>query len=758
MGIERFFSSIEQNDITNLKSMFTYKLQKRLKSTYLLIDFNSIVHVTSTSILSDMNYLLYQILNKTFKNDKVTQLIDNYNIELDINSELKYTDLTQFLTKDKMDTIVLNKVEEFVFNILENFVDPNELKHFYIAIDGVPNITKMIEQKKRRYMGTVISELKKKIFVKYESELMKEKTRYLYEQNKIEWSKLNISPGTPFMKQLDQLLSSKEFNGKVKNICPKLKTYVCSGTDEFGEGEKKIVDYAHKNNINGDITIFSPDSDMTLLCLILSNKFKNISIMRHNQQDNNYDIINIDLLRKNIFDYVLNSIKLATKNINIKITDTNVINDIVFILTIFGNDFLPKIESFNVKYDFNKIIDKYVKVISENNFEYVINGSTINQLILVKVLEELHQKEGNNLQKIYMSSQYQNYEKLKKLLGADHDNFNQVISDFLVKLRTLNYKVRNNKLDINLMVTNEGQFINILSKLTRFQIHTSNKINHKEFLEDYVNYYKKNNKLPDINVTFRRYSRSLKNQRYRDKLEHTLDRIDPNLKVTKYDEEIFKLDNMLDEYAKKLNATSLNLGYVSIDQKSYTWKTEPIQKGVKKYYYDFFGVNDVDVTHPDMKMIMRDYMEGLMWVFDYYYNNVDKPNIWFYKYSHAPLITQLYDYMKQQDKNYLSKLLTGLKKYEVSESEFFKPEEHLMYVSPTSLNAYIVPEKYKGKVNDQLDINRIVDEVWTNTISDEIDCRGVLFLNKCHLNELHTNSDIIDSSENDKKFIAQLNK
>ena len=128
--------------------------------------------------------------------------------------------------------------------------------------------------------------------------------------------------------------------------------------------------------------------------------------MRHNQQENNYDIIDIDLLRKNIFQYVLNSIKIATKDNDIKLDEISIINDIVFILTIFGNDFLPKLESFNVKYDFDRIIDKYVKMLYDMPFEpnitYLINKNSIDQNMLIKLLKILHNDEGGNLQKMYM--------------------------------------------------------------------------------------------------------------------------------------------------------------------------------------------------------------------------------------------------------------------------------------------------------------------------------------------------------------------
>lgn len=767
MGIERFFSSIEQNNITNLKSNFTYKLQKQLDSDYLLIDFNSIIHITSSLVLSDMNYLLYQIINKSFKgNNKFKDIIETYNISstvINVDENLEYKQLINYLTLDNLNKIIFNKVEEYVINILTNFINPTKLQYFYIAVDGVPNKSKMIEQKKRRFMGVIINELKHKIFNKYENELMNEKNRYLYETNKIEWSKIYISPGTKFMNNLNEYLSGNEFNNKIKIICKNLKKYEYSGTNTFGEGEKKIVDYAHNNNINGKISIYSPDSDMSLLCLLLSNKFKNINILRHNQQENNYDIIDVDLLRKNIFQYVSNSMKISTKNIDIKLDEISVINDIVFILTIFGNDFLPKIESFNVKYDFNRIIDKYVKILYDKTITYLLNEKSIDQNMLLKLFKILHDDEGGNLQKIYMTSHYQNYEKLKKIMETDHENFTNTLNNFLSKLKKFNNEIRNEQININNWISDNGEFISKLIKLTKFQTDIQNTINQYEFIDDYIKYYKKYNKFPEVRITFRRYSKSLKNQHYKINLEKSLDKIDPKLKITKYDEEIFKLDNMLDEYAKKLNASLLDLGYVSIDPKTYVWKSEKIEKGVQRYYYEFFGINDINIKNPEMNKLLHEYIEGLLWVFNYYYdidkNSNNMPDIWYYRYTHAPLITQLYYFLKNQNGNYINKTMDNLHKYKVKLDRFFKPQEHLMYVSPFNSYKDIIPSQYNQTKNmiNTINTNKIVEEIWNNNVSDEIDCRGVLFLNKCHINEIHTNDDIFKSWENDIKFIKLLN-
>lgn len=259
-------------------------------------------------------------------------------------------------------------------------------------------------------------------------------------------------------------------------------------------------------------------------------------------------------------------------------------------------------------------------------------------------------------------------------------------------------------------------------------------------------------------ITLKRYSKSLRDPHHRDRLEKTLDNIDPNLKITAYDEEIYKLDNMLDEYTDKLNARSLELGRVYVNPKSYTWVTEKIIDGVKKYYFDFFGLNDIQSL--EMKPIINNYIAGLIWVFDYYYNIEPKKeptaSIWFYQYNNAPLLTQIYNFIKEQPDNYIDQLSKDISKYEVKTKDFFAEEEHLMYVSPLQSYPEIIPSKYKKVKLINIDINKITNEIFSNKMSDEIDCRGVIFLNKCHVNELHIEDDIMESYEKDKQFIRKL--
>jgi 5'-3' exonuclease len=134
----------------------------------------------------------------------------------------------------------------------------------------------------------------------------------------------------------------------------------------------------------------------------------------------------------------------------------NIINDIVFILTIFGNDFVPKIPSYNVKYDFSRIIDKYIATFNKfnkknNQSKYLIfnnkknNSKTINLYFLKDLIRILKQDEGGNLQKVYMAAHYKNYERLRKTVNASQEDFIDVITNFLSDVREFNKDIRNGK-------------------------------------------------------------------------------------------------------------------------------------------------------------------------------------------------------------------------------------------------------------------------------------------------------------------------
>nr|QBK88539.1 MAG: XRN 5'-3' exonuclease [Mimivirus LCMiAC01] len=589
-------------------------------------------------------------------------------------------------------------------------------------------------------------------------------------QNKITWLSINITPGTEFMKTLNDALKSLQFRTSINNICKNLEAYILSGSDEPAEGENKIIHYLRSlKNPKGKFVFFSPDGDVTLLSLIAStalpsgHHIPNLSILRHNQQMNNYAVIDIQKLASNIYSHVLKQVNLPERD--------RVIKDIVLLLSIFGNDFIPKIVSLDIRYDFKRLIDIYTTVLKSNNKHHLIshNGQKyiINQDVFLSIFKILKKDEGKNLQKTYMSNNYINYERLKNIMGADHANFTQVLNDFLSNLRKFNGEIKNmteSNIDdfVNKWTKKDKEsFIKKLKKLTKMGMDTRN-MNDDDFIHAYIEYYERQNKIPYIAINFVKRSKSIKDRYHQMKLDKKLDYIDPKLKITPYDKEIYKLDNMLDEYAKKLNAQELDFGYIGLDTRTYTFKSEKISKGVSRYYKTFFDIDNLEGKKMDD--LVQNYLDGFIYVFEQYYNHYDiefhrhNANTWFYPYTHSPLTTQIYKHLEKndKDKNYIKKISDRLNKYWVDRSEFFNSLEQLMYVSPVQHIPSIVPVEYKSFVKTSKhysDLNKVVKSIMSDIKSDEIDCIGARYSSKCHFAVVR-----MDNFDKDKEFIQQLRK
>ena len=278
MGIERFFSAINKNfDVVSVMSNI-----KKLKTDIFFIDFNSIIHYVSSKYISELN------------------------VKGNVNKDDTYDDNSIILQ-------VKNYVDDLLLNVECNLV--------YIALDGVPTLSKILEQKKRRFIGDLIEELVKEYTVPFS------------------FNKSLISPGTKFMRKISEYLNNEKFPTET----------IISDTDDTGEGEFKILDYIYKNKTK-DFVIYSPDADLIVLSLIAwsSNLSDNtdckIKILRFDQNTEILNVIHINPL----VNYFIFYYEERVKN---KIEQDKYIKDLCFIFTVFGNDFVPRLEEINVSMD-----------------------------------------------------------------------------------------------------------------------------------------------------------------------------------------------------------------------------------------------------------------------------------------------------------------------------------------------------------------------------------------------------------------------
>ena len=119
MGVEKFFSTVNRNFNVIRSIDLNDTNESNIEASYLLFDFNSIIHHTSSKLIEEMN-------QKKMKDDKMK----NFKI-------------------DDLEIMIIKHVNNFIISLLQK-LDLDKIKLMYIAVDGVPSFSKMIEQKKKK--------------------------------------------------------------------------------------------------------------------------------------------------------------------------------------------------------------------------------------------------------------------------------------------------------------------------------------------------------------------------------------------------------------------------------------------------------------------------------------------------------------------------------------------------------------------------------------------------------------------------------
>lgn len=412
MGIEKFFNSLVKNEIIQTDNLLITK--NNIVVDYIYIDFNSILYKIAMTIENTLNKLFYELLI-----GNVTQ--DSLKIASKWNYDTKLFNLNHFknyFNEKYIDLVFIDFVKEDLEFITEKLIDGDKIKYIFISMDGVPNMAKIIEQKKRRYMGYILNESKKEIYINNTHKM--DELRKIYEINKIKFSRGKILGFHEFMLKISSSLKSDNFVENLKKKHKQLKEYVFSGSNIPGEGEKKIMEDILSKNMKGNYAIYSPDADLIILSSIVLNKLNNNSymhILRFDQQGFRYDIIDIITLNNNIYNYINDRITSELHNV---VQKNNIINDIMFIFTMFGNDFIHKIESIDARKDFEILLNTYANYIIKKK-SYIIENNkndnsswNINYENIKTYIQLLSEKEKDLLNDVYLLRQYKNYNHLKK--------------------------------------------------------------------------------------------------------------------------------------------------------------------------------------------------------------------------------------------------------------------------------------------------------------------------------------------------------
>lgn len=280
-------------------------------------------------------------------------------------------------------------------------------KGIYFAIDGVAGVSKMSQQRGRRFMRIMEEDVKDK------------------DPQDLPFDTSTISCGTLFMDRLARFLDNFIQRKMVQDSRWKNLTVVFSSDKIFGEGEHKIKHFM-ATNPNNSYTVVSPDGDLFMLLLGLH--LSNLYVYRENifsDIEADYFIVKIDTLRDVILDeidFYPNSTektvkKEETKNASTEKKEENIINkcqkvlnlqgielkpyrvieDFIATALFLGNDFLPHLPAIDISNDGISIILRiYSDIISSCGFltykkingHFSINKKSFKMLITMLADEE----------------------------------------------------------------------------------------------------------------------------------------------------------------------------------------------------------------------------------------------------------------------------------------------------------------------------------------------------------------------------------
>lgn len=199
----------------------------------------------------------------------------------------------------------------YCFETIINHYGPSEV--VVISVDGVVPMTKIQQQKERRY----------------ESGVLLEEEGY---------NSTFITPGTNFMITLDEALTAwaDSVQRSTVKLYKHVKKIVYSSHLDYGEGEHKIMQHMRQYPLKGTQVVYGNDSDLLLLALTLNTPGLYVckdtvdlfDLVGRRIKTDKDDPVNIDELRLGLM------AQLGE--------DKSKVDGFIFACTLLGNDFLPR--------------------------------------------------------------------------------------------------------------------------------------------------------------------------------------------------------------------------------------------------------------------------------------------------------------------------------------------------------------------------------------------------------------------------------
>ena len=313
---------------------------------------------------------------------------------------------------------VCNKIDYYV-----GLLNPRD--RVFVAFDGVAPVAKLSQQRDRRYKSW------------YTGQIQRDIDGNLYKET---WNTSAITPGTKFMKDLNESVVDYFLKKNSDNPTSCKLEYIVSTSSVCGEGEHKIFEYMRKNpdyhNAPDIVTlVYGLDADLIMLTLNHLHISKNLYLFRDTPEfiksldstlDANKDyLLDIPELAESIVKYIHNyddvreagETKKIVENRELKSIDENVhtnrIKDYIFMCFLLGNDFLPHFPAVNIRtVGIEIILNVYRETLGKTN-KFLINDMKIQWKNFGEFIKNIADREDD-----LMIDEHKRRDKMAKRFGG----------------------------------------------------------------------------------------------------------------------------------------------------------------------------------------------------------------------------------------------------------------------------------------------------------------------------------------------------
>ena len=738
MGLDRFANFISKS-INNdgIEEINIDNNLRKIVSNHIIFDLNFLIYQEIVEVENEINDIIKVILCLPFSPDKgdkleiilksifmqphwklyyigsdLENIFDGYNEDEIIKKFITYisSKITSNinLSDEKneglsiLELVIYEKIVNTIINYIDKIHSVNFIQSLSIFYDGIPSMSKVIEQRRRRIKNYLESTEKKLLFKKYFDNLLPN-NKNLFDclsnkYNDIEsnciilfdyfkWIKIrftidkSIGPSSNFIKNLELYM-----NIKIKKNYQKMNIYINSAK-ENGESDLKIFKYISQEDLNGDYCIHTTDSDFIHQILIQQSYFKiigkdiNFTVVKYLKNINligYVQVLDANLIIKNLLD-LYNSLN------NIKTNNYKIIWDLCFIFYLFGNDHIPSSVEIGPELGLEYYIKSHYQSLDKNNIVTLKNSFiTIDIKKLQSFFEKIYENNELNITKIILQRFFKiNTQLLTLLVDKLSLNFEQIL-DFMKKFIIYCGLQKSEDLE-------ENDLRNIYLKDTSTDLH-----------ESYLN-------LSIFNLK-------------KDKQKLLLDSVDLIKENINWYESEF---NGLVLYSKPQNITN------DVYQDLYNYISEKANSNLSKkynHYYDHLNI----YQHLDLLKVIDnfnndhiyDYLKKMYHLTitqfgsmkDYHSNNLT----WF-KYYNVPSLKNIIYFLKNipNDTNLVKNWYNEIKNENVDTEKYLNSINHHLLITPFISN-YTLPTNILNTIKEM----KSIDNLWFDSI-DKFDYRNI---------------------------------